>query len=38
LERCANAQFDGNIVALFVRTMRQLPNPVIEVASLVRNS
>jgi putative nucleotidyltransferase with HDIG domain len=38
LERCANAQFDGRIVALFVRTMRQLPNPVIEVASLVRNS
>jgi len=38
LERCANAQFDGAIVALFVRTMRQLPNPVIEVASLVRNS
>jgi putative nucleotidyltransferase with HDIG domain len=37
LERCANAQFDGNIVALFVRTMRQLPNPVIEVASLVRS-
>ena len=38
LERCANAQFDGSIVALFVRTMRQLPNPVIETASLVRNS
>jgi putative nucleotidyltransferase with HDIG domain len=38
LERCANAQFDGAIVALFVRTMRQLPNPVIEIASLVRNS
>jgi diguanylate cyclase (GGDEF)-like protein/putative nucleotidyltransferase with HDIG domain len=38
LERCANAQFDGGIVALFVRTMRQLPNPVIEVASLARNS
>jgi diguanylate cyclase (GGDEF)-like protein/putative nucleotidyltransferase with HDIG domain len=38
LERCANAQFDGKIVALFVRTMRQLPNPVIEVASLARNS
>jgi diguanylate cyclase (GGDEF)-like protein/putative nucleotidyltransferase with HDIG domain len=38
LERCANAQFDGAIVALFVRTMRQLPNPVIEVASLARNS
>jgi putative nucleotidyltransferase with HDIG domain len=38
LERCANAQFDGSIVELFVRAMRQLPNPVIEVASLVRNS
>jgi diguanylate cyclase (GGDEF)-like protein/putative nucleotidyltransferase with HDIG domain len=38
LERCANAQFDGNIVTLFVRTMRQLPNPVIEVASLARSS
>jgi putative nucleotidyltransferase with HDIG domain len=35
LERCANAQFDGSIVALFVRTMRQLPNPIIEVASLL---
>jgi diguanylate cyclase (GGDEF)-like protein/putative nucleotidyltransferase with HDIG domain len=32
LERCANAQFDGAIVKLFVRTMRQLPNPIIEVA------
>ncbi len=38
LERCSNAQFDGSIVELFVRTMRQLPNPVIEVTSLVRNS
>jgi diguanylate cyclase (GGDEF)-like protein/putative nucleotidyltransferase with HDIG domain len=38
LERCANAQFDGSIVALFVRTIRQLPNPIIEVASLTRNS
>jgi diguanylate cyclase (GGDEF)-like protein/putative nucleotidyltransferase with HDIG domain len=38
LERCANAQFDGDIVAIFVRSMRQLPNPVIEVASLSRNS
>jgi diguanylate cyclase (GGDEF)-like protein/putative nucleotidyltransferase with HDIG domain len=34
LERCANAQFDGRIVELFVRMMRQLPNPIIEVASL----
>jgi diguanylate cyclase (GGDEF)-like protein/putative nucleotidyltransferase with HDIG domain len=34
LERCANAQFDGHIVELFARTMRTLPNPVLEVASL----
>ena len=34
LERCSNAQFDGRIVEIFVRTMRQLPNPIIEVASL----
>jgi putative nucleotidyltransferase with HDIG domain len=33
LERCANAQFDGAIVEIFVRTMRALPNPVIEVAA-----
>src|SRR2546421_7914630 len=33
LERCANAQFDANIVGVFVRTMRQLPNPIIEVAT-----
>jgi diguanylate cyclase (GGDEF)-like protein/putative nucleotidyltransferase with HDIG domain len=33
LERCANAQFDGSIVELFVRTMRTLPNPIIEVAA-----
>src|ERR1700691_3936946 len=32
LERCSNAQFDGSIGALFVRTIRQLPNPIIEVA------
>jgi diguanylate cyclase (GGDEF)-like protein/putative nucleotidyltransferase with HDIG domain len=39
LERCANAQFDGSIVEVFVRTMRQLPNPIIEVASTApRNS
>ena len=39
LERCANAQFDGRIVEIFVRTMKQLPNPVIEVASVSsRNS
>jgi diguanylate cyclase (GGDEF)-like protein/putative nucleotidyltransferase with HDIG domain len=34
LERCANAQFDAKIVQIFVQTMRQLPNPIIEVASL----
>ena len=33
LERCANAQFDGTIVETFIRTMRQLPNPIIEVAA-----
>jgi len=33
LERCANAQFDGSIVKVFVRTMRKLPNPIIEVAA-----
>src|SRR5712692_10426192 len=33
LERCANAQFDRTIVEAFVRTMRQLPNPIIEVAT-----
>ena len=33
LERCANAQFDAAIVQIFVRTMRQLPNPIIEVAA-----
>jgi len=33
LERCANGQFDGTIVELFIRTMRQLPNPIIEVAA-----
>ncbi len=30
LERCANAQFDGELVAVFVRTLRQLPNPIVE--------
>jgi len=38
LERCANAQFDGKIVEAFVRKMRQLPNPIIEVASVSRVS
>src|ERR1700719_4426145 len=34
LERCANAQFDATIVEAFVRTMRQLPNPIIEIAAV----
>jgi len=40
LERCANAQFDGSIVTVFVRAMRQLPNPIIEAVSTAgpRNS
>jgi diguanylate cyclase (GGDEF)-like protein len=39
LERCANTQFDPQLIATFVRAMRQLPNPIIEVASLLsRNS
>jgi diguanylate cyclase (GGDEF)-like protein/putative nucleotidyltransferase with HDIG domain len=33
LERCANAQFDASIVEVFVTAMRQLPNPIIEVAA-----
>jgi diguanylate cyclase (GGDEF)-like protein len=35
LERCANSQFDAQLVAAFVRVMRQLPNPIIEAASLI---
>jgi HD-GYP domain-containing protein (c-di-GMP phosphodiesterase class II) len=35
LERCANTQFDPQLVAAFVRAMRRLPNPIIEVASLL---
>jgi putative nucleotidyltransferase with HDIG domain len=38
LERCANAQFDGKVVAAFVRTMKAMPNPIIEVASVTRSS
>src|SRR5438046_5413964 len=33
LERCGNAQFDGAIVGVFVRTMHTSPNPIIEVAA-----
>lgn len=35
LERCASTQFDPELVAAFVRAMRQLPNPIIELASLL---
>jgi diguanylate cyclase (GGDEF)-like protein/putative nucleotidyltransferase with HDIG domain len=35
LERCAGTQFDPRLVIAFVRAMRQLPNPIIEVASLL---
>ena len=35
LERCGGTQFDPRLVELFVRAMRQLPNPIIEVASLL---
>jgi diguanylate cyclase (GGDEF)-like protein/putative nucleotidyltransferase with HDIG domain len=39
VERCANTQFDPDLVAAFLRAMRQLPNPIIEVNSLLsRNS
>jgi HD-GYP domain-containing protein (c-di-GMP phosphodiesterase class II) len=38
LERCANTQFDPQLVDAFVRAMRQLPNPIIEVASLLSRS
>jgi diguanylate cyclase (GGDEF)-like protein/putative nucleotidyltransferase with HDIG domain len=37
LERCANAQFDGRIVEVFVRVMRQQSNPIIEIASLTQS-
>src|SRR5437899_1909205 len=33
LEPCANAQFDGAIVKVFVRAMRALPNPILEAAA-----
>jgi diguanylate cyclase (GGDEF)-like protein/putative nucleotidyltransferase with HDIG domain len=33
ITRCANAQFDGALVELFVKTMRGLPNPIIEIAA-----
>jgi diguanylate cyclase (GGDEF)-like protein len=35
LERCAATQFDPELVAAFVRAMRQLPNPIIETSSLL---
>ncbi len=33
VERCAGAQFDPAIVEVFVRTMRELPNPIIDVVN-----
>ena len=35
LERCANSQFDPELIAAFVRAMRQQPNPIIELNSSV---
>ncbi len=35
LERCAGTQFDPQLVRIFTEAMKQLPNPVIEVASLI---
>jgi diguanylate cyclase (GGDEF)-like protein/putative nucleotidyltransferase with HDIG domain len=35
VERCANTQFDPELVSAFVQAMRQLPNPIIEVNSLL---
>jgi HD-GYP domain-containing protein (c-di-GMP phosphodiesterase class II) len=37
LQRCANAQFDAKIVEAFIRAMRKLPSPIIEVATVSRN-
>jgi diguanylate cyclase (GGDEF)-like protein len=38
LERCASSQFDPELIAAFVRAMRQQPNPIIEVNSLLSRS
>ncbi len=39
LERCSNAQFDGEIIHVFLKAMRQIPNPIIEPISVSsRNS
>ncbi|MGB2668428.1 MAG: diguanylate cyclase [Candidatus Acidiferrum sp.] len=35
VERCAHTQFDPELVVTFLRAMRQLPNPIIEVNSLL---
>src|SRR5229473_2363931 len=35
LERCAGTQFDPQLIQAFVRAMRQLPNPIIEIATLL---
>ncbi|MGD0841952.1 MAG: diguanylate cyclase [Candidatus Acidiferrales bacterium] len=32
LERCAGTQFDAKLVRLFVERLRQLPNPILDVA------
>jgi HD-GYP domain-containing protein (c-di-GMP phosphodiesterase class II) len=32
LERCAGAQFDGELVRLFVAQLRKLPNPLLDAA------
>ncbi|HWW17357.1 MAG TPA: diguanylate cyclase [Candidatus Saccharimonadales bacterium] len=38
LQRCANGQFDAKVVEAFLRMMKSMPNPIIEVASVTRNS
>ncbi len=38
LERCAKTQFDPELIAAFVRAMCQLPNPIIELTSLLSHN
>jgi diguanylate cyclase (GGDEF)-like protein/putative nucleotidyltransferase with HDIG domain len=33
IERCSDAQFEARLVSVFVKTMRRLPNPTIEVSA-----